>query len=229
MTKEKRIAIIIVALVALGLAARESFGQYMRYTRPVANSACANGQCPTAPVKSAPAPSAKAADTAKSDATEKETKIVEPAAAEPGVQPNDAQPTSDDALPNAPEPESDAEEQEWTTPNITDDASANGAAGAIALVYSSTAQLNDEIVTFAARRAREPVAEDEELDPDTPIASIRAVGSRLKELTADIQEQQKKIAAISVATAVSTPPSSTPLRNCEKATREFRKARAPTG
>ena len=186
MTREKKIAIVVIGLIAFGLAACESFGQFMRYpVRPIAaTSQCADGKCP---------PSATTATTAKAkeEAKKDEVKLIDTTAAEPGVDSS-----QDSVLPSVPTPENPEEDKEWTTPNITDDAS-NNDLGAITLVYPTTAQTkDDEVVAYAAasgRRAKEPVAEDDELDSETPIGSIRNVGARLKELTSAIKEQQEKI------------------------------------
>lgn len=186
MTREKKIAIIVIGLIAFGLAACESFGQFIRYpVRPIAaTSPCADGKCPT------PAPTATAAK-AKEEPKKDEVKLIDTTAAEPGVDSS-----QDSVLPSVPTPENPEEDEEWTTPNITDDA-ANNDLGAITLVYPATAQTkDDEVVAYAAasgRRAKEPVAEDDELDSETPIGSIRNVGARLKELTTAIKEQQEKI------------------------------------
>ena len=186
MMREKKIAIIVIGLIAFGLAACESFGQFIRYpVRPIAaTSQCVDGKCP---------PSATTAKTAKAkeEAKKDEVKLIDTTAAVPGVDPS-----QDSVLPSVATPENPEEDKEWTTPNITDDA-ANNDLGAITLVYPATAQTkDDEVVAYAAasgRRAKEPVAEDEELDSETPIGSIRNVGARLKELTTAIKEQQEKI------------------------------------
>ena len=69
--------------------------------------------------------------------------------------------------------------------------------GVITLVYPSDAQSKDETVAYATRRAREPVAEeDDPYDSETPIGSIRTVGARLRELTAAVEEQRKQIELI---------------------------------
>lgn len=190
MTREKKIAIIVISLIAFGLAACESFGQFMRYpVRPIATtSQCADGKCPTPATPATTATTAKA----KSDPKKDEVKLIDTTAAEPGVDSS-----QDSVLPNVATPENPEEDKEWTTPNITDDAAINDDLGAITLVYPTTAQTkDDEVVAYAAasgRRAKEPVAEDDELDSETPIGSIRNVGARLKELTSAIKEQQEKI------------------------------------
>ena len=69
--------------------------------------------------------------------------------------------------------------------------------GVITLVYPSDAQSKDETVAYATRRAREPIAEeDDPYDSETPIGSIRTVGARLRELTAAVEEQRKQIELI---------------------------------
>ena len=200
MTRQEKItAIIAMFLFAIVALAHDAFGQFARYTtRPLAGASnCATGDCPTAarPVASAPTAKLPVGNSAPSasqtgESENKETKIIEPAVAEPGVPADAAEAAGVHESP-------DSTTEEWETPNVNSAVESASELGEITLVYPATAQSNDEVVAFAARRAREPVAEDgEPLDTETPIGSIRNVGARLKELTSAIEAQQKALDAL---------------------------------
>lgn len=182
--------LILLALIILSFVVRESFAQYVRYTsRPVATSNCATGNYP-AQNRTNATPAQKEIPkeaTPEKETDGQETRLVDPIPEEPT---------------NVSEKEGNGpcvnQDEEWATPNMSADAETNDGLGSITLIYPSTAQSNDEVVAYASRRAREPVAEDDDpIDSETPIGSIRTVGARLRELTSVIEEQQKKIDLIS--------------------------------
>ena len=139
-------------------------------------SACATGNCPTPSVAPSQATEAKK-DVAKEGKEEKE--------AEAGREASKGETPTESAT---------AEKEPSSPPTIS---GLMEDVGVITLVYPSDAQSKDETVAYATRRAREPVAEeDDPYDSETPIGSIRTVGARLRELTAAVEEQRRQIELI---------------------------------
>lgn len=178
----KSILIPFVVLLAFAFSATTASGQYGRYTTRQATIQCATGNCPTA-TQTAP--------------------LIAPKVETPKAQEKD-QPTSKE---ETPKPQESAEKAETTDKDSGGDgdetvdiaaADAPSGLGLITLVYPSDAQAKDDSTVFAARRAREPVYEDDDpIDSETPIGSIRTIGARLRELTSAIEKQQEKLDTIS--------------------------------